>query len=352
MGFAAAPLSWMYGGVLNIRHFLYDIGFYKSFAHERVFVICVGNLNLGGTGKTPTSESLIKKLSAQYTVGVLSRGYGRSTKGFLIVDHNGDPNKYGDEPVQMAQKNSNIPFAVCENRWVGVNKFLEYRPDLQVIILDDAFQHRRLKADLNILLTPFNKPFFRDSLVPSGGLRDLKRAAVRADMLLITKSPKHVSHETKKVYQRESGFTLEKTLFFAHLNYAALKNPLTGEEVQPKHIDQALLITGIANPKPISDFLSASISNLKAVNFRDHYRYSAKDIKSIQQIFNNFAKTPDRIIITTEKDYVKLVQLQEHWPNDWTVLVAPIQMEINDNLGDRFIKKLSESVNQKLGKND
>ena len=352
MGFSTLPISWVYGAILKTRHFLYDTGMVESKSHDSIFSICIGNLNLGGSGKTPLTEFVLSELQQEYKVAVVSRGYGRKTKGFYIVDANGSAEMYGDEPLQMAQKFTNIPFAVCENRSEGIAKLLEFRPDLEVILLDDAFQHRKLKADLNILLTPFARPFFRDYLIPSGGLRDVKTAASRADLVVISKSPAQISHETKKVFQRESGFILEKDLFFAHIDYASLWNPFTEEKVSLKAIDQALVVTGLANPTPLEEYLKPHIAHLKFTRFRDHHQYSTKDIKSLKLIFDNFAVNQDRVVITTEKDFVKFEKLKAHIPNNWTVLVAPIKMLISDKMGPRFIETIKEKANIKLNRHD
>ncbi|MGB0165505.1 MAG: tetraacyldisaccharide 4'-kinase [Luteibaculum sp.] len=350
-GIATIPLSWLYGGVLRFRHFIYDSGIKNAKTHASVFTVCIGNLSLGGTGKTPLTEYLLSELRFKYKVAVLSRGYGRKTKGFRLVDFNGSADEFGDEPLQVSKKFKDVPFAVCEDRWVGINKLLEYRPDVELVILDDAFQHRNLKSDFNILLTPFHKPFFRDHLVPAGGLRDIKEASLRSDILLITKSPKKVSHETKKVFQRESGFILEKDLFFSHLEYADLYNPETGESLNPKNIDQALIVMGIANPDPLLNYLKGKIDRVKTVLYRDHYRYTEKDIRGLQLLFDNFALNSDRVVITTEKDYVKIEKLKLYWPKNWSVFVAPITTIVNDELGGRFLAIIEEKAKEKVRQN-
>ena len=351
-GISALPISWAYGAIINLRHLLYNSGVFKSQSTAQVFTICVGNLNLGGSGKTPTAEYLISQLKFQYKVGVVSRGYGRKSTGFYIVDPQGSSEQFGDEPLQMAQKFSDVPFAVSENRYDGINKLLEFRNDLQVIILDDAFQHRKFSADYNLLLTQFDLPFFRDNLIPAGGLRDIKAAATRAHSLLITKSPQNISHDTKKIFQRESGFTLERNLFFTHLKYQQLLDPINNENLSIVGVDQALVVCGLANPKPLFQYLESKVARLKKVKFRDHYEYQAKDIHAMRTIFDNFARTNDRIVITTEKDYVKLQKLKHLWPDSWTVLVLPIQMEFNNGMDTRFLDGLTDRINTKLESHD
>ncbi len=326
---------------------MYDNGWLTSQNHPSVFTLCVGNLSVGGSGKTPTTEWLVHHLRNQHQIAVLSRGYGRETKGFLKVNPGGDPKSFGDEPLQMANKFPKVPFFVCEDRVKGVQRIVAQQPEISVVILDDAFQHRKIRCDYNLLLTPFQQPYFRDELLPSGSLRDIRDAASRSDVLLVTKSPEHVSHETKRVYQRESGFTLEKDMFFTHLRYGELINPETEEKRDITSVQQALLVSGLANPQPLVNWAESHIPHLKAVPFRDHHPYRSKDIRALQDIFNTFANTPDRVVITTEKDYVKLSKLKHLWPKNWSVFIAPITIGFNDGMDDRLLKLIARQIDEK-----
>ncbi len=187
------PFSWLYGLLIALRHLLYDAGLFKSNGNFEVPVICVGNLNLGGTGKTPFTEYLIRTLSDNYKIGIVSRGYGRKTNGYLLATDQSTASEIGDEPLQIYQKFGNqIELAVCEDRTYGIKHLLTDRQGIQLIILDDAFQHRKVNADLNILLSPYDRPYFEDYLIPAGNLRDIKSAARRADMLVFTKTPQAI----------------------------------------------------------------------------------------------------------------------------------------------------------------
>jgi tetraacyldisaccharide 4'-kinase len=292
------PFAFLYGLVTGFRNFLYDIGLKKSYSFQPA-VISVGNLNVGGTGKTPMIEYLVTLLNKKYSIAILSRGYGRKTHGFLLAEMHDDASTIGDEPFQFFRKYGNqLSIAVCESRVEGITKLMKRRPTVQVILLDDAFQHRAVKPLFSILLSDFSKPFFKDSLLPQGRLRESRKGSARADVLIVTKCmdiSDEVESEFKLNLQRCAG---PKPVFFSGVGY---KEPsaLEGGKLMCRDI---VLVTGIASSKPIVDYVSAHFNLTHHFQFNDHHNYSIDDIKVIQRRAN--AATS---ILTTEKDAVKLV---------------------------------------------
>ncbi|MES2628391.1 MAG: tetraacyldisaccharide 4'-kinase [Bacteroidota bacterium] len=333
------PVSWLYSLVLALRHFLYNTGVFKSHRNFGVPVICVGNLNLGGTGKTPFTEYLIRNLSATYTIGVVSRGYGRSTTGYLLADEHSTASTIGDEPLQLFSKNR-IALAVCEDRTSGIRQLLHDRPEISLIILDDAFQHRKVSADVNILLSPWAEPFFSDHLLPAGNLRDIKSAAQRADMVVFTKTAPDAANREKILNRLPP--KLAKNTWFSGINYLETRRPFALEIHQPLP-ENILVVTGIAKPEYLLDFAKSQSPQgiIGTLFFADHHKYTAADISKIASLFDTFA-TAGKVILTTEKDWVKLEPLlgshttRNHWA------VAPIAFYVEHE--DTFLASLSNKL--------
>lgn len=299
------PIAFLYHIVLSIRHKLYDWHFLKSlrFAYP---VIGVGNLNLGGTGKTPTVEYLIHLLREHYRVATLSRGYGRKTKGFQRADSQSTSETVGDEPLQYFHKFPDIQVAVDEDRIEGVEKLTVGKDTPDVILLDDAFQHRRIKAGLNILLTEYQHLYCDDFLFPAGTLRDIKSAAKRADLIVVSKSPKKLVEEEKQQIIKKLKPTESQKVFFSWLEYAPLK-PLNeaARQFSSDDADAILAFCGIANPKPFVEELERCYKTVDFLHFSDHHAYSEDDIKTILKRFESL-DGEKKIIITTEKDAARL----------------------------------------------
>jgi tetraacyldisaccharide 4'-kinase len=292
------PFAVLYDLVTSVRNFLYDIGWKKSYSFKPA-VISVGNLNVGGSGKTPMIEYLVNLLSEKYSLAILSRGYGRVTRGFLLAEMHDDATTIGDEPFQFYRKYGNhLSIAVCESRVEGINKLLKRKPGVQVILLDDAFQHRSVKPLFSILLTDFYHPFFKDHVLPQGRLRESRNGSLRADTLVVTKCldvSNEVEYQFKMNLQKYAG---PKPVFFSGVRY---KVPIAVEGDKQIGKD-VVLVTGIANNKPIMDYVSSHFNLVQHFQFKDHHRYSAEDIKSIQRTANQ-----SKNILTTEKDLVKLI---------------------------------------------
>ena len=266
----------------------------------------MGNLNLGGTGKTPTVEYLINILRPNYRVATLSRGYGRNTKGFKQAESTSTYEDLGDEPLQYFKKFPKILVTVDEDRVDGVRKLIRSRYYPEVILLDDAFQHRSIKAGLNILLTEYQHLYCDDFLFPAGTLRDVKSAAKRAHIIVVSKSPSVLKEEEKKFIIRKLKPNEEQKVFFSYLEYAPLQplNEAT-KQVSSEDANAVLAFCGIAHPRPFVEELKERFQTVDFLPFADHHAYTENDIKSIIKRFENL-EGEKKIIVTTEKDAARL----------------------------------------------
>jgi tetraacyldisaccharide 4'-kinase len=290
------PFSFLYDLVTYARNKAFDI----KLLQQRVYnipVIAVGNLSTGGTGKTPMIEYLIKHFSGQ-NIAVISRGYGRKTKGFRIITDACASSEVGDEPLQMFLKFApDVMFAVGENRVNAIDRVLEIAPQTDVILLDDAYQHRYVKASKYILLTSYYKPFYKDVLLPAGNLRESSRGIQRADVVVVTKCPQDLTIEQKQVVLKKLGLKTEQKAFFSTIAYSeVLLNSVS--EIRLEDITQEVtLLTGIAHPSYFVKHVSGFVNVVEHLQFSDHHHFSQKDIEKI---------ATRKIVITTEKDFVRL----------------------------------------------
>jgi len=305
------PFSLVYGLITTVRNFLYNRGILQS-RKFKVPVICVGNLTVGGTGKTPHTEYLAGLLRKTFNVAVLSRGYKRRSHGFQIAVKNSRVADVGDEPMQICRKYPDVTVAVDRNRVHGVNKLLIEKPGTDVIILDDGFQHRRIKPGLTILLSDFERPMAKDHLLPYGNLRESIKNTKRADLIIITKSPSDLSSEQQKLISDGVNKAPWQDLYFTSVNY---KDPLpvfddkiAGRDVftlSQKKESGIVLVTGIADPEPLLDYLQKSFREIIHLSFGDHHQFTLKDIEKIRSAWTDL-KTSERYVFTTEKDAVRL----------------------------------------------
>jgi tetraacyldisaccharide 4'-kinase len=290
------PLAFLYWLITFIRNWLYDIGAFKSYSFD-VPIIAVGNLSVGGTGKTPQIEYLIRLLSEKYHVAVLSRGYKRLSKGFVLADDQATANSIGDEPFQFYSKFPTIQVAVDANRKKGIEKLLQLQNKPEVILLDDAFQHRKVKAGFYILLSAYDDLFCDDFILPFGNLRESALGKKRADMIIITKCPNDLSELAQQNIKEK--LQVKQPVYFTTIQY---DDCVYGNEnsihVEALKTESKLLIAGIAKPKLFFDFLKSEID--ETLVFPDHHHFSKQDCEQI------LAKANGRKIITTEKDFVRL----------------------------------------------
>lgn len=315
------PFSLIYGAVIWLRNYCYDKNIFKSSAFNFP-VITVGNLAVGGTGKTPMVEYLIRVLRNQYQVATLSRGYKRKTKGFAIADPSTTALEIGDEPMQFHQKFPDVVVAVGEERLVAIPQLLHDRPGLQVILLDDAFQHRQVKAGLNILLTEYRNLFTRDFMLPAGDLRDIRASRKRADVFVVTKCPAQLSLAEKTALIKEIAPAAHQSVFFTETVYGQPYHLFTGAPYVFTADTDILLICGIANPRPLKEFLAAQVHTYQMQRYNDHHIFSIDDMQNIRREFDQMP-SGKKILLTTEKDAVRLHKFDKEL-RDYPFYVLPV----------------------------
>lgn len=298
------PLSVLYGWVTGIRNFLYNKGILTSSTFETPTIV-VGNLSVGGTGKTPQIEYLISMLQDNYKVAVLSRGYKRNSKGFQIADENSTADSIGDEPYQYYTKFSKIVIAVDSDRRNGIEQLKKMNQKPDVILLDDAFQHRRISGGMNILLTAYDDLYVYDTMLPTGNLREKKSGASRAQIIIVTKCPDDITQENMDTITRHLNVSERQQVFFSKIIYNEKLSGSKALSVDQMREMEVLLVTGIANPKPLTDFLDSRQVNYNHMKYADHFAFNNKDITEIKAVFDSFT-TNNKLILTTEKDYVRI----------------------------------------------
>lgn len=298
------PLSLLYGLITSVRNFLYNINLLKSIQFKTPIIV-VGNLSVGGTGKTPQIEYLIRLLQNEYKVAVLSRGYKRKSKGFILADETVSAEIIGDEPYQYFKKFPNIVVCVDVDRINGIQQLeaLENPPD--IILLDDAFQHRKVKTRLNILLTPYNDLYVDDVMLPTGNLRENKFGAKRAQVIIVTKCPVNISENERIKISKKLNPSLNQQVFFTKIEYDDELKGVSNLNLSDLEKTEILLVTGIANPMPLALYLTSKKIKFKHLKYPDHYHFKESDIATISKEFK-FLKSNKKIVLTTEKDYVRI----------------------------------------------
>ncbi len=297
------PFSWIYGLALRFRHALYDRGIWKS-RRSAITTIAIGNLALGGTGKTPMLELLLSMLH-DVDVATLSRGYGRKGNELREVSSMDDPAMSGDEPLQVKRKFPHVRVFVGADRVKALEQIRSMAPEVRVVVLDDALQHRRLVPDLKILLTTYHRPYFTDALLPVGTLRDLAVRARYADVVVVTKCPAPPPEEDQLLWRRKLGLDPAQELYFSGIEYTDPKDLRSGAETGPLKEQNLLLVTGIADPAPLLAHLRPRCRQLGHVAFPDHHRFTPGDGRALAAQFSKFAPAP-KLLITTEKDATRL----------------------------------------------
>ena len=298
------PFSLLYGVITSFRNYFYNANILKSTKFKTPTIV-VGNLSVGGTGKTPQIEYLIRLLQDTYKVAVLSRGYKRKSKGFIIANEHSTAEIIGDEPFQYFKKYSNIIVCVDGDRTNGIKQLeaLENPPD--VILLDDAFQHRKVKAEFKILLTSYNDLYVNDSMLPTGNLREYKSGAKRAQVIIVTKCSNTISQSEQGLIIQKLQPTSTQQVFFTTIEY---DNKLKGDSIvnlSDFKNEKILLVTGIANPTPLEEYLTTEKINFKHLKYPDHYHFKDQDIALVKKEFD-LLKSNNKIVLTTEKDYVRI----------------------------------------------
>ena len=291
------PFSLLYGGVTALRNELYDRGIFSSNTFD-LPVIAVGNLSVGGTGKSPMVEYLVTLLKNKKQVATLSRGYKRSTSGFHLLTGKEAAAEVGDEPLQFKMKFPEVLVAVDEDRSHGIGELLKQNPKPEVIILDDAFQHRKVKAGFYILLTPFENLYSDDLVLPAGNLREPKWGAKRADVIIVTKCPERLSSSERERIEKDLKLEEDQELFFSRIAYSEkVYGGSKSFSVEDLKNRKFTLVTGIANPKPLIAYLQNKGLNFEHLKFPDHHNFSVSELKELRS---------REMILTTEKDYMRL----------------------------------------------
>lgn len=336
--------------IMQVRNFLYDRGIQKTYTFD-IVVIGVGNLSVGGTGKTPCIEYLVRLLKDRLHIAVLSRGYKRTTQGFRVANMHDTALTIGDEPFQLYSKfavSDRVEIIVAEDRVQGINKLLDIAPGTEVILLDDGFQHRSVKPTLNILLTDFHRPFFADYVLPTGRLREPRQAAHRADVVVVTKCLDPMPQAMRQYFQYRIRKYLRKQtpppIFFTRIRYGS-PTPVCKEQSKPfaRHI---LLVTGIADPNPLVRYAAQRYQLIRHMAFKDHHTFTIRDIRKILLAFDRM-EYEEKCLLTTEKDSARLLQapwqaMLQYIP----IFYLPIAMEFVEGEGVVFNQLILDTIQQ------
>ncbi len=344
------PFSVIYGLIISFRNFLYDYKVFKTTEFE-IPVISIGNITVGGTGKTPHTEYLVELLSKQFQVTTISRGYKRKTKGFHQVEVSSTAVEVGDEPLQIKNKFKDIQVVVDEKRVHAIQKVqkqdVNNLPD--VILLDDAFQHRSVTAGINILLIDFNRPIDKDRLLPVGYLRESRWQMRRANVIIYTKCPQEISPITRRIIMKEVYLRPYQTLFFTTMVYQQLTPVFSELAIEtPKLASDnvsVLLVTGIANPEHLQKYLSNFTEDITVLKYPDHHNFNTANIQQIEQKFVEI-NSENKIIITTEKDSMRLkdLDLSSHLKSH--LFYIPLKIKFLDSEGKNFDDKIVTYVRE------
>ncbi len=328
------PFALLYGVVVYVRNWLYNKQYLKS-VQFNIPMICVGNLSLGGTGKSPMVEYLLSILSDDYKIATLSRGYKRRTKGYALAGVNTTALEIGDEPMQFHIKYPNVSVAVGERRIEAIPQLIQDVPDLAAVILDDAFQHREIVAGLNILLTDYSNLYCDDVFFPTGDLRDERRSAKRANIIVVTKCPENLAEAERDEIIEKLYPDQHQAIFFTSIAYDTpyhIYDPNKQWNLSVK--DEVLLVCGIANPIPLKEYLHEQTHTYYQISYSDHHIFSIEDLNDIKNKFEQITAN-SKIILTTEKDAVRLVKYTEEL-NTIPLYVLPIKPNFLFNSKEAF----------------
>lgn len=344
MSFLRAIPAGLYGMGLHIRHWLFNTGIMRGKSAD-IPVVCVGNITVGGTGKTPVVEFLADRMSEDYRIAVLSRGYGRNTRGYLEVAADSSYRDVGDEPKQIKRKFPRTVVVVCEDRREGIRRIRQEHPEVNMIIMDDGFQHRSVKPTVNIILMDYTRPIYKDHLLPWGNLRDLRSQMRRADMVVVTKTPPEMTPIERRLMVKSLKLYPYQHLFFTAMHQGELK-PVFPERTEGRGpVRNIAVMSGIGNPGPMAEGLKKRYNVVATFTFPDHHAYRVKDLRKIEA---DLAELPgDTAIVTTEKDGVKLTS-RKQVPEEIQkrLYVVPIKLEFPEGDREKFIKALYKEIKE------
>lgn len=344
MNFFRAIAAFFYNIALRIRHFMFDAKIIKREKFD-IPVVCIGNITVGGTGKTPMIEFLIPRLGAKYTVAVLSRGYGRRTKGYIEVRTDSSFLDVGDEPKQIKRKFPDTVVVVCEDRREGIRRIREEHPGVGMILMDDGFQHKRVEPALNIVLVDYTRPIYEDHLLPWGRLRDLRSQMPRAGIVVVTRTPKGLSPIERRIAEKSLKLYPYQGLFFTGTEQEKLKPQFPDSPRLRTPKKEAVLLAGIGNPEPLVAALAEKFVIREKFLFPDHHIYK---VRELNEIAGKIAElSDDTVIITTEKDAVKLTNrrkvpqaIQER------LYVSPVRTTFPEGNEKAFIQRILSDIKQ------
>lgn len=350
------PIAAIYGLVISIRNLLYDYKIFQSTEFE-IPVISIGNITVGGTGKTPHTEYLVDLLRKQFLVTTISRGYKRKTKGYHEVKPDSLATEVGDEPLQIKTKFSEVQVVVDEKRVRAINKIQKQAPEQlpDVILLDDAFQHRSVTPGINILLIDFNRPIDKDMLMPVGRLREAKWQMRRANVIIYTKCPQEISPITRRIIMKDVNLRPYQNLFFTTMIYQPISPVFPDEAIETPKLasDKAsvLLVTGIANPEHLRKYLSNFTEDISDLKYSDHHNFNASNIHQIEQKFAAI-ESEKKIIITTEKDSMRLKDMDLSPLLKAHLFYIPLKIKFLDSEGKNFDEKIVTYVRENKSNRD
>ena len=343
------PFSWLYGFVVRIRNILFDTGIFTSTGFD-IPVISVGNIQVGGTGKTPHVEYLVELLSPRFTIATLSRGYKRRTTGFWIASEASSPREVGDEPLQIKRRFPGITVAVDRNRANGIKLLMEQAPPVDIILLDDAYQHRSVKPGLSILLIDYSRPPGSDRLLPAGMLREPASNRSRADIILVTRFPENLKPIEMQEYEKRLGLFPGQHLYFTTMRYGELLPVYQGAPDRDaawfkNSVGAVLIVAGIANPHPLEQFARSINPNVFELFFPDHHDFSHSDMANILARYRDLKKSHNEVLVlTTEKDSARLLDHEPEPGLKNAFYSVRIHVHILDDDKDEFDRQILNYV--------
>ncbi len=342
-----SPLALLYGIGVGFRSFLYRTNLLKTSRFD-IPTICVGNISTGGTGKTPHIEYLIRTLSPYIHVSILSRGYKRKTEGFRLVEVDNTVTDVGDEPLQFKRKYPSVPVAVGERRAYAIPQLLYRHPQIQVILMDDAFQHLAVRSYLNILLTEYDAPFSRDYLLPAGNLRDWRHTYRRADIIIVTKCPLQESKVQHQQLLSEIKPYNHQRIYFSYYDYGQLYpifyNPESTHQIDLDMDTEVLLLCAIAKSDYLIDYLASKVKSVKTMEFEDHRLFTNYDIAQVKRLYDGMT-AQKKIVVTTEKDATRLELHKDYiTENGMNIWVLPIEVNFHFDEKESFNKDIKQAL--------
>lgn len=341
--FLLAPAAYVYKMVVTFRHRLFDWGFFKS-ERFKIPIICIGNITVGGTGKTPMAEMIIAQMSRSHNVALLSRGYGRCTKGYRVVETSAHYREVGDEPLQIKLKFPNTLVVVCEKRAEAIHRIEKEHPEIDLIIMDDGFQHRYVEPKVNIIMVDATRPIQCDKMLPQGSLRDLPEQLHRAHYFVVTKCPEKMAPIERRILRKVLISVAYQQVYFTRFESFA-PQPLYPDEAPRRTLDKSadvIALSGIGNPKPFLKTLNERYNVVKEMVLDDHHVYRVRDMNALA---GHLSKFPNSVVVTTEKDAVKMTN-RKKIPEvvRKNLYYLPINISFIGDSATDFLQKLEEDV--------